>query len=68
MFRRAGKYIVGKITTSLVGRAVKWVFWGVVLANPVTVVSTVGISGLAIGAATVHSGLIEYGTNKIINR
>ena len=69
MFRGAGKYIVGKLSSSMAGKAVKYSFWGLIcFFGPVAVVSTVGVPGLALAAVTVHSGLIEYGTQKAVNK
>ena len=66
MLRRASKYITEKVTKSVVGKIVRWGFWSVVLLCPTAIVGTVGIPALAVAAITVHSGVIEYGTSKII--
>lgn len=66
MLRNIGKSIVKKITKSTVSKAVKWAFWSVIMLYPGTMVATIGISGIAITAATVHSGIVEYGASKLI--
>jgi hypothetical protein len=68
MFRKTGKYIAEKVTQSVIGRAVKWGFWSLVVLCPGSLISTVGIQGLAMAAVTVHSGLVEYSASKLILR
>lgn len=60
MFQRIKKYVKKKVTNLLVGKAVKWTFWSIVLFSPLTTISTVGMPVLLITAATIHSGVIEY--------
>ena len=66
MLKGIKNYVVQKVSNMVVGRLVKWGFWSVVLFAPVTVVSTVGVPVLAVTALTVHSGIIEYTTTKLI--
>ena len=66
MFKRIGKYISKKVTQSVVGKVVKWGFWSLVFMFPGTLVTTVGVSGIVVAAATVHSGVIEYGASSLI--
>ena len=66
MLTQIKNYLITKVTHMAVGRFVKWGFWSVVLFAPVTVVSTVGVPVLAVTALTVHSGIIEYTTTKLI--
>lgn len=66
MLTQIKNYVITKVTHMAVGRLVKWGFWSAVLFAPVTVVSTVGLPVLTITAITVHSGLIEYTTTKLI--
>ena len=66
MLKKVGKYVVGKVTKSVVGKAVKWGFWTVLLMFPGTALATVGVTGVVVGAATVHSGIIEYGASALI--
>lgn len=66
MLTQIKNYVITKVTHMAVGRLVKWGFWSAVLFAPITVVSTVGIPILAVTALTVHSGIIEYTTTKLI--
>ena len=69
MFKRFGKYIVKKISGSLVGKVVKYGFWSAFFFfGPGTVITAVGVPGLAVAAATAHSGIIEYTTEKAIGK
>jgi hypothetical protein len=66
MFKRVGKYIAKKITNTMVGKALRWGFWSVILICPVAIVGTVGVPALAVTAIVVHSGVIEYTTTSLI--
>ena len=61
-----GKYVAGKITQSVIGKAVKYGFWSLVVCCPTSLIAAVGFQGIAISALAVHSGLIEYGASKIV--
>ncbi len=68
MIRAAKNYIVDKITKTITGKIVRYVFWSTVLMlGPIEVVSTVGIPIAVATAAVVHSGVIEIGVSKIVN-
>ena len=66
MISRIKKYVSQKITESLVGKAVKWGFWSALFMFPGTMVGTVGVSGIVVAAATVHSGIVEYTASSLI--
>ena len=66
MFKRFGKYVSKKVTQSVVGKVVKWGFWSLVFMFPGTLVTTVGVSGIVVAAATVHSGVIEYTASSLV--
>lgn len=66
MFKRVGKYIAKKITNTMVGKALRWGFWSVILICPIAIVGTVGVPALAVTAIVVHSGVIEYTTTSLI--
>lgn len=68
MFKKVGKYVAEKITQSAIGQGVKWGFWTILFMFPGTIITTVGVTGVVAAAATVHSGLIEYGATKMISR
>lgn len=63
---RIKKYIGEKITKSVVGRIIKYSFYTLVLTLPGPLIATIGVTGVAISAVTVHSGILEYGVSKII--
>ena len=67
--KRIGSYIVQKVTSSAVGKVIRASFWGLLcLLGPGAVISTVGVTGVAVGAAVVHSGLIEYSAGKVVSK
>lgn len=69
MIKNFGKYIVKKISGTVVGRVVKYSFWGAFFFfGPGSVVATVGVPALAIAAVTAHSGLVEYSASKAIGK
>ena len=69
MLKSFGKYIIGKVSGSMVGRAAKWGFWSSILFfGPIPVIGAVGIPGLAVAAVTVHSGVLEYTATKTVNK
>jgi len=67
MLKKIGKYIVKKATSNVVGKTVKYVFWGLVMMFPGTMLSTVGVTGIVATGVAVHSGIVEYSTSKIIS-
>ena len=65
MFKRFGKYIIGKVSGSVIGRVVKWGFWpAIYLVGP----ATIGIQGIAVAAIVVHSGIVEYTASKAVDK
>ena len=68
MFKKIGKYVLKKVTKSAIGKAVKYGFWTVLLMFPGTAIGAVGVTGVAVGAGVVHSGIIEYGASSLICR
>jgi len=69
MLKRIGKYIIGKVTGSAVGKAAKWGFWSSVLFfGPAPIIGAIGIPGLAVAAVAVHSGVLEYTATKTVDK
>ena len=66
MFKKIGKYIAKKVTKSVIGKAVKYGFWTLLFMFPGTAVGAVGVTGVAVGAGVVHSGIIEYSASSLI--
>lgn len=69
IIKKTGKYVIKKISRTVVGRGVKWAFWGLIcFYGPGPVVAAVGINGLLVGAAVAHSGIVEYSAEKMIDK
>lgn len=68
MLKEFGSYIASKVTKSVVGKAVKWGFWSLVLFCPGGMITAIGYQGIVISAVTVHSGIIEYGASSIVSK
>lgn len=69
MLKKFGKYIVGKLSGTVVGRVAKWGFWSsVVFFGPAPIIGAIGIPGLAVAAITVHSGVLEYTATKTVDK
>ena len=68
MLKEIGKYITKKLTGTAVGKVAKWGFWGLLFACPGTMIGTVGVTGIVVAGATVHSGIVEYTASKIIEK
>ena len=66
MLHRVKRFLVKKATQSAVGKAVRWGFWSLLIFCPGAMLTTVGVSGLVVTAATVHSGVIEYGASTLL--
>ena len=69
MIKKFGKYIVRKISGSVVGKVIKYGFWTTLcFFGPGPVIATVGIQGLVVAGIAAHSGIVEYGTTKVIEK
>jgi uncharacterized protein (DUF697 family) len=69
MLKSLGKYIVGKMSGTAVGRVAKWGFWtGLIFFGPTPIIGAIGITGLTATAITVHSGILEYTATKTVNK
>lgn len=69
MWSSAKKYITDKITKSVTGKIIKYAFWSTVMfLGPIEVISTVGLPIAVTTAVVVHSGIIELGASKIVNK
>jgi len=67
MIKSFGKYIVSKISGSIVGKVLKYSLWSsLFFFGPGAVVATVGVPTLAVVAITAHSGIVEYSAGKVI--
>ena len=68
MLRTFGKYVASKITKSVVGKAIKYGFYSLVVICPGTLISAVGFQGVAVSAVVIHSGIIENGASMIVSK
>ena len=66
MFKKIGKYIAGSVTKSVVGKAVRYGFWSLILFCPGAMIGAVGYTGVAVSAAAVHSGVVEYSASRLL--
>jgi len=67
--KKVGKYLTAKVAGSVVGKVVKYGFYSILMFfGPTSVIGVVGIAGLAVSGLIVHSGAIEYGTNKAVQK
>ena len=66
MFKKIGKYAAKRLTGNLVGKVVRYGFWGLLFTAPGPMVAAVGVTGVAVSAIVVHSGLVEYGVSTLV--
>lgn len=61
MYKHVGQYFLKKAKSKILGKLVKAGFWTLVVAFPGPMITTLGVSGLAATAVTLHSGVVEFG-------
>ena len=67
--KKCGKYVIKKLSTSVVGRAVNWTFCTLLcFYGPGPIIATIGIRGLILAAVATQSNIIGYSTSKIVDR